>query len=91
MDLVLNALDNVEARKYVDSKCLFHQLPLLEAGTMGIIGATQTIVPHVTETYRVPHEQDDVIPMCTLKSFPYNITHTIAWAKDLFEFHFTKV
>ena len=30
-----------------------------------------------------PPEKD--IPICTLKNFPYEIQHTIQWARDLFE------
>lgn len=30
---VVNALDNVKARIYIDRKCRFYSLPLFEAGT----------------------------------------------------------
>ena len=39
--LVVNALDNVEARRYVDSRCVTNQRPLLESGTMGAKGHVQ--------------------------------------------------
>ena len=32
---VTNALDNVEARTYMDRKCVYYRLPLLESGTLG--------------------------------------------------------
>ena len=38
LDIVTNALDNVEARTYVDRKCVFHHKPLLESGTLGTKG-----------------------------------------------------
>jgi ubiquitin-activating enzyme E1 len=38
---VTNALDNVEARKYMDRRCVFYQKPLLESGTLGTKGNTQ--------------------------------------------------
>ena len=31
----MNALDNVKARLYVDSKCVEFHRPLLESGTLG--------------------------------------------------------
>jgi ubiquitin-activating enzyme E1 len=31
---VANALDNVDARRYMDRRCVYYQLPLLESGTM---------------------------------------------------------
>lgn len=33
---VTNALDNVEARTYMDRKCVYYRLPLLESGTLGM-------------------------------------------------------
>jgi ubiquitin-activating enzyme E1 len=35
LDFVVNALDNQQARKYVDSKCVIHKKPLFESGTLG--------------------------------------------------------
>ena len=41
---VCTALDNVEARLYVDQRCLFYRLPMLESGTLGTKGNTQVVV-----------------------------------------------
>jgi len=38
---VCNALDNVEARLYMDSRCVFYGKSLLESGTLGTKGNTQ--------------------------------------------------
>jgi len=35
LHLCWNALDNIEARKYTDSRCLFYSKALLESGTLG--------------------------------------------------------
>ena len=35
LDIVVNALDNVKARLYVDQRCVFFSKPLLESGTLG--------------------------------------------------------
>lgn len=32
-DIIINALDNMKARLYVDHKCVLHHKPLIEAGT----------------------------------------------------------
>ncbi len=45
LDMVCTALDNVEARLYVDQRCLFYKKPLLESGTLGAKGHTQIVVP----------------------------------------------
>ncbi|KAM8842012.1 ubiquitin-like modifier-activating enzyme 6 [Synchiropus picturatus] len=90
VNLVVTALDNVEARRYVDSRCVSNLRPLLDSGTMGTKGHTEIIVPNLTESYnshRDPPEEE--IPFCTLKSFPSVIEHTIQWARDKFENAFT--
>jgi ubiquitin-activating enzyme E1 len=35
LDFVTTALDNVEARLFIDQKCLFYHIPMLESGTLG--------------------------------------------------------
>ncbi|RXN25536.1 ubiquitin-like modifier-activating enzyme 6 [Labeo rohita] len=72
LNLVVTALDNVEARRYVDSRSVSNQKALLDSGTMGTKGHTEII--------RDPPEEE--IPFCTLKSFPAVIEHTIQWARD---------
>ena len=83
---VCNALDNVQARLYMDQRCIYYQKPLLESGTLGTKGNVQVVVPNLTESYgssRDPPEKS--IPICTLKNFPNAIEHTIQWARDEFE------
>lgn len=90
LDGVTNALDNVDARTYVDRRCVFFHKPLLDSGTLGTKGNTQVVLPRLTESYsssQDPPEQS--FPMCTLRSFPNRIEHTIAWAKDLFHTYFS--
>ncbi|KAL7722665.1 E1 ubiquitin-activating enzyme [Entamoeba marina] len=86
INLVTTALDNVQARLYCDSQCVKYCLPMIEGGTTGTKGNTQSIIPHITQSYgstRDPEEKS--IPMCTLHNFPNNIHHTIQWARDQFE------
>jgi len=83
---VCNALDNVDARLYMDSQCVYYKKSMLESGTLGTKGNTQVVVPFMTESYassRDPPEKS--IPICTLHHFPNLIDHTIQWARDLFE------
>jgi len=89
LDGVTNALDNVDARTYVDRRCVFFHKTLLDSGTLGTKGNVQVVIPRETESYsssQDPPEQS--FPMCTLRSFPNRIEHTIAWAKDLFHTYF---
>ncbi|KAJ3412956.1 hypothetical protein HDV05_008671 [Chytridiales sp. JEL 0842] len=83
---VTNALDNVDARKYVDRRCVYYCKPLLESGTLGTKGNTQVVLPHLTESYSSSSDPPEKsIPICTLKNFPNAIEHTIQWARDLFD------
>ncbi|KAJ7407473.1 hypothetical protein WISP_126217 [Willisornis vidua] len=50
-DVIVTALDNVEARRYIDSRCVANLRPLIDSGTMGTKGHTEVIVPHLTESY----------------------------------------
>ncbi|KAL8916502.1 MAG: hypothetical protein Q9208_008480 [Pyrenodesmia sp. 3 TL-2023] len=86
---VTTALDNVDARQYVDRRCVFFRKPLLDSGTLGTKGNTQVVLPRLTESYsssQDPPEQS--FPQCTLRSFPNKIEHTIAWAKEKFHQYF---
>lgn len=46
--IIVNALDNVETRKFVDRKCMQFNKPLLESGTLGQKANTQIVVPRLT-------------------------------------------
>jgi ubiquitin-activating enzyme E1 len=86
IDIVVNALDNVNARIYMDNQCITYCKPLLESGTLGLKGNVQVIIPHLTESYSsTTDKSEDQIPVCTLKNFPYEISHCIQWAREQFE------
>ncbi|KAF2627192.1 ubiquitin-activating enzyme E1 [Macroventuria anomochaeta] len=91
LDGVTNALDNVEARTYVDRRCVFFRKPLLDSGTLGTKGNTQVVLPFITESYSSSQDPPEKsFPMCTLRSFPNRIEHTIAWAREMFDSLFVK-
>lgn len=91
LDAVTNALDNVEARTYVDRRCVFFRKSLLDSGTLGTKGNTQVVIPHITESYSSSQDPPEKsFPMCTLRSFPNRIEHTIAWAREAFDSFFVK-
>ena len=86
VDIIVNALDNVNARIYMDNKAISYQKPLLESGTLGLKGNVQVILPNLTESYgSTTDKAEDQIPVCTLKNFPYEISHCIQWAREQFE------
>lgn len=90
-DLVVNALDNVQARLYVDQRCVYFAKPLLESGTLGTKCNTQMVIPRLTENYGASRDPPEkTAPMCTLHSFPHNIHHCLTWARSEFEGAFEK-
>jgi len=93
IDIILNALDNVEARVYMDEQAIKYSKPLIDSGTMGSKGNVQVIIPYLTESYGSSKDPDEKsgIPICTIKSFPYKAEHTIQWARELFETEFNLI
>lgn len=85
LDFIVNAVDNIKARLYVDSKCVWYEKPLLESGTLGTKANAQMIIPHKTQCYGDSQDPpEESIPMCTLRNFPNQIEHTIEWGRDQF-------
>ena len=85
---VFNALDNIDARRFMDNECFNNDVPLFESGTMGIKGNTQPVIPFLSETYSNSNDPpiEKSFAVCTIKNFPNEIQHTIHWALDQFEF-----
>ena len=82
---VLNAVDNVAARRHIDERCVWYGKPLLDSGTLGTMCHSLMIIPHQTNTYAdVQDGNEDSIAVCTLKNFPHTIEHCIEWARDTF-------
>jgi ubiquitin-activating enzyme E1 len=93
IDIYLNALDNQDARIYMDNLAIKYSKPLIDSGTTGGKGNIQVIVPHLTETYGSSKDPEDNvgIPICTIKSFPFKQSHTIQWSRELFETEFNEL
>lgn len=80
---VLNALDNLEARRYVNKICLFTKTPLMESGTTGYDGQIQPIFPYVSECFECQAKATPkTYPVCTIRSTPSKPVHCITWAKE---------
>uniref|UniRef100_A0AAR2J4U3 E1 ubiquitin-activating enzyme n=1 Tax=Pygocentrus nattereri TaxID=42514 RepID=A0AAR2J4U3_PYGNA len=90
LDGVANALDNVDARMYMDRRCVYYRKPLLESGTLGTKGNVQVVIPFLTESYSSSQDPPEKsIPICTLKNFPNAIEHTLQVRCSHFSTHFT--
>jgi ubiquitin-activating enzyme E1 len=89
-DFIINAVDNIKARKYIDSRCTWFGRPLIDSGTLGTKAHVQIIYPHVTCCYNDTQDADEeAIAMCTLRNFPATIEHCIEWGRTHFTEYFT--
>lgn len=82
-DIVLNALDNADARRHVNRLCLASDVPLIDSGTTGYLGQVTPIIKTVTTCYECyPKTTQKVYPICTIRSTPTQPVHCIVWAKE---------
>lgn len=83
-DLVLNGLDNLDARRHVNRMCLAAKVPLVESGTAGYLGQVSVHVGGQTECFDC---QAKPVPktyaVCTIRTSPDKPVHCVVWAKDL--------
>ncbi|KAI9127625.1 hypothetical protein K1719_000618 [Acacia pycnantha] len=83
-NVVLNGLDNLDARRHVNRLCLAANVPLVESGTTGFLGQVTVHVKGRTECYECqPKPAPKTYPVCTITSTPSKFVHCIVWAKDL--------
>ena len=91
-NIIINAVDNVKARNYIDKQCTFYEKPLIDSGTLGTKAHSQIIIPHITSCYNDNNKTDEnplnLIPMCTLHNFPITIEHCVEWGRELFNSYF---
>jgi len=83
-NIVLNALDNVDARRHVNRLCLSVGIPLIESGTEGYVGQVRAIVKGKTKCFECdPPRVQKTFPICTIRNHPEKPVHCISWAKEL--------
>lgn len=91
-DVVLNALDNIDARRHVNRLCLAADIPLLDSGTTGYLGQVMPVFKGRTACYEcMPKPPQKVYPICTIRSTPDKPVHCIVWAKECFKLLFGNV
>lgn len=84
-NLVINALDNLEARRHVNRLCLAANVPLIESATEGYMGYVTPIIGGRTECFECqPKQTPKSFAVCTIRSNPTEPIHCITWAKMLF-------
>lgn len=92
--IVMNALDNLDARRHVNRMCLSAGVTLLESGTQGYLGQATTLafgapVEHKTECFEcLPHPEPKTYAVCTLRNTPDKPHHCIVWSEMIFSTFF---
>jgi len=82
-DIVLNALDNLAARRHVNRLCLAAGVPLVESGSAGYLGQVTVIKKGESECFECqPKPVPKTFPVCTIRSTPSAPIHCVVWAKD---------
>ena len=83
-DIVLNGLDNLEARRHVNKMCLSAQVPLVESGTAGYLGQVTVHVGSKVECFDcLPKPTQKSYAVCTIRRTPEKPIHCIVWSKEV--------
>ena len=70
-DIVLNGLDNLDARRHVNRLCLAAEVPLVESGTAGYLGQVSVHIKGVTPCFECePKAAPKTFPVCTIRNTP---------------------
>ena len=90
-DIIISAVDNENARSYIDNWCTFYNKIFLDCGTMGTEASSLIFFPKKTNCYNDIEKPSTItIPLCTLKQFPSSIEHCIEYGKIKFSSFFEK-
>ena len=94
-NIVFNAVDNKEARRYIDEKVTEFSLNSVDVGTLGTSSTCSIFLNNSSLSYRElnpisENENNSTnIGLCTMHAFPSTITHCIEWSRDQFEKYFS--
>jgi ubiquitin-activating enzyme E1 len=89
---IFPAVDNIDARKYIDLQCVKYHIPMIDAGTQGTSCSVQPIIPLITDNYSsIEDSKNEEYPMCTIKNFPYKPEHLVQWSKNILLEHLGKL
>lgn len=83
-EMVYSCLDNVEARSYVNQRCLISRTPLVDGGSGGFKGQAYYFDYRAECFDCIPKRVSREHLVCTIRSRPTTFEHCIAWAKHVF-------
>ena len=84
-NVIISAVENVDARKYIDNLYTFYNKILLDSSTEGTKANSDIYYPNKSTCLNdYPFIVKKQIPMCTLKDFPTKIERCIEFSKNIF-------
>lgn len=78
-DIVIDALDSVDARYALNDACIKHKIPLIYAGALGMLGSVTTIIPDKTACLRCifPELNEEEMPACSTEGVHPSILYLV--------------
>lgn len=78
-DIVIDALDSVDARYALNDACIKHNIPLIYAGALGMLGSVTTIIPNKTACLRClfPELNEEEMPACSTEGVHPSILYLV--------------
>ena len=79
-DIVVDALDSIDARYALNEACIKLNIPLIYAGALGMLGSVCTIIPNESACLRCmfPALAEDDMPTCSTEGVHPSILYLVA-------------
>jgi molybdopterin-synthase adenylyltransferase len=79
-DVIIDALDSIDARYALNDACLRLNIPLIYAGAIGVTGTVCTILPNKSACVkcRFPELKEDEMPACSTEGVHPSILYLVA-------------
>src|ERR687892_2626675 len=79
-DIVVDALDSIDARYALNDACIKLNIPLIYAGALGMLGSVCTIIPNKTACLRCifPALAEDDMPTCSTEGVHPSILYLVS-------------
>lgn len=80
VDIIIDALDSVDARYALNDACLKYNIPFIYAGALGMLGSVCTILPSRSACLRCifPALADEDMPTCSTEGVHPSILYLVA-------------
>lgn len=80
MDIIIDALDSVDARYALNDACIKYNVPFIYAGALGMLGSVCTILPNKSACLRCifPALADEDMPTCSTEGVHPSVLYLVA-------------